>query len=202
MKPLPLSFYQGGDVVQIAKNLIGKGFFTRFGALTGGVIIETEAYAGITDQASHAYNGRRTRRTETMYKEGGHAYVYTCYGMHYLVNAVTATSGVPHAVLIRAILPTRGFDTMLERRKKKVLDRTLCGGPGALCQALGITKECDGWPLNRYPMIIGDLGYIIPSSLINASKRIGVDYAGADALLPYRFHLLEINQPTRNDELW
>ncbi|MBF8263283.1 MAG: putative 3-methyladenine glycosylase [Parachlamydiales bacterium] len=191
MNPLPLSFYHSTDVVQIAKNLIGKGLFTQFGPLTGGIIIETEAYAGISDKASHAYNGRRTRRTETMYALGGCAYVYVCYGMHYLLNAVTATQEIPHAVLIRAILPTHGIDTMLQRRKKEDLDRTLCGGPGALCQALGITKECNGWPLDKPPLVISDLGYEIPSSLIQASKRIGVDYAGADALLPYRLELID-----------
>jgi DNA-3-methyladenine glycosylase len=190
MTPLPLSFYQSSDVVQIARNLIGKGLFTRFGSLTGGIIIETEAYAGITDRASHAFNGRHTERTETMYKSGGHAYVYVCYGMHYLLNAVTAVQGIPHAVLIRAILPTCGIDAMLKRRKKEILDRTLCGGPGALCQSLGITKKSNGWLLNHPSLTIGDLGYDIPSSLIEASQRIGVDYAGPDALLPYRFQLI------------
>jgi DNA-3-methyladenine glycosylase len=190
MKPLRLAFYQSADVVQIAKNLIGKGLLTRFGPLTGGIIIETEAYAGVNDRASHAYNNRRTKRTETMFGPGGRAYVYVCYGMHYLLNAVTAKENIPHAVLIRAILPTRGIETMLRRRKKEIFDGTLCGGPGALTQALGITKECNGAMLNKLPLLICDLGYEIPPSLIHASRRIGVDYAGIDAQLPYRFQLV------------
>jgi DNA-3-methyladenine glycosylase len=189
MKPLPISFYQSQDVVSIAKNLLGKGLFTQFGCLTGGIIIETEAYAGITDRASHAYSGRRTARTEVMYGPGGRAYVYFCYGMHYLLNAVTGPKNIPHAVLIRAILPTEGIETMLERRKKKKLDPTLCNGPGTLCSALGITKEQNGIAINHSPLIICDLKIPFREEEIEATKRIGVDYAGPDASLPYRFLL-------------
>jgi DNA-3-methyladenine glycosylase len=189
MKPLALSFYQDTDVVAIAKKLLGKGLFTRFGNETGGLIIETEAYAGINDRASHAYAGRRTPRTEIMYGPGGRAYVYFCYGMHYLLNAVTAPLNTPHAVLIRAILPTIGIQTMLERRGKKKLDKTLCNGPGALCQALGITKEHNGLVLDRFPLLIGDMGDQVREDQIHALPRVGVDYAGPDASLPYRFVL-------------
>jgi len=189
MKPLPLSFYQSDDVVSIAKKLIGKGLFTHFGPQTGGLIIETEAYAGIYDRASHAFGGRRTARTEIMYGPGGKAYVYFCYGMHYLLNAVTAAKNIPHAVLIRAILPLEGIETMLERRNKKKADQTLCNGPGSVCKALGITKEHNGLPLNHPPLMICDLGHQIREDQIHATPRIGVDYAGSDASLPYRFQL-------------
>src|ERR1043166_9259202 len=104
-------FYIRNNVVQISKKLLGKYLFTkRFGVITGGMIIETEAYAGITDRASHAYGNRRTARTEIMYGEGGIAYVYLCYGIHSLFNVVTNLEGIPHAVLIRAIEPTDGID--------------------------------------------------------------------------------------------
>lgn len=189
MKPLPLSFYQSDDVKAIAKNLLGKALFTEFGTQTGGIIIETEAYAGVEDRASHAYGGRRTARTEIMYGPAGHAYVYFCYGMHYLLNAVTAPKNTPHAVLIRAILPTTGIETMIERRRKKKLDKTLCNGPGALCAALGITKEHNGLTLNRSPLIICDLGYQVREDEVQATERVGVDYAGPDAALLYRFIL-------------
>lgn len=189
---LPLSFYQSTDVVSIAQNLLGKGLFTNFdGAVTGGIIIETEAYAGMTDRASHAYGGRRTPRTEIMYEAGGHAYIYFCYGMHYLLNAVTAPKDTPHAVLIRAITPTVGLEFMLARRNKKILDRTLCNGPGTLCKALGITKSCNGLSLNSFPIKVCDLGCPIDPSKILASPRIGVNYAGPDAALPYRFQLFD-----------
>jgi DNA-3-methyladenine glycosylase len=190
MTPLPRSFYQSDDVVQIAKNLLGKALFTRFGPLTGGLIIETEAYAGVSDRASHAFGGRRTSRNEAMYGPGGTAYVYFCYGIHYLLNAVTGKAGLPHAVLIRAILPTVGIDAMLERRGKMQLDRTLCFGPGALCSALGITKQQNERPLDSLPLLIADMGYDIAPALIEESPRIGVDYAGPDALLPYRFQII------------
>ena len=101
---IPLSFYQSDDVVFLARSLLGKSLLTFLdGKLTGGIITETEAYAGINDKASHAYGGRKTKRTEVMYREGGVCYVYLCYGIHYLFNVVTGKKDVPHAVLIRGI---------------------------------------------------------------------------------------------------
>lgn len=183
--PLPLSFYQSDDVVDVAKKLLGKGLFTEIGGhLTGGIIIETEAYAGAGDRASHAYGNRRTKRTETMFQKGGIAYVYLCYGIHSLLNAVTADEDIPHAVLIRAIQPTAGIDLMLKRRKKTTLEG-LASGPGALTAALGITLAHNASPLNSESLWIADLG--IESEQIISGPRIGVDYAGPDALLPYRF---------------
>src|SRR4051812_45478122 len=113
---LKKSFYQRDDVVQVAKELLGKYLFTHIdGKLTGGIITETEAYAGVIDRASHAYGGRRTARTEIMYGEGGTAYVYLCYGIHSLFNVVTNKKGTPHAILIRALHPTHGVETILKR---------------------------------------------------------------------------------------
>lgn len=114
---LPESFYTRTDVVMIAKELLGKTLVTNFGGVaTAGMIVETEAYAGVADKASHAYGGRRTTRTEIMYMHGGTAYVYLCYGIHHLFNVVTNVRDVHHAVLIRAIEPLAGIDIMLERR--------------------------------------------------------------------------------------
>ena len=136
---LQRSFYTRQDVVQIAKDLIGKYIFTHFnGEITGGIIIETEAYEGITDRASHAYGGRRTARTEVMYADGGVAYVYLCYGMHSLFNIVTNIQGVPHAVLIRGIYPSVGKEMMKMRTQKPELVRGSGIGPGKVSKLLGI----------------------------------------------------------------
>ena len=117
---LERDFYIRENVVLVAKELLGKVLFTKInGKITAGIISETEAYAGITDRASHAYNNRRTARTEIMFAEGGTAYVYLCYGMHHLFNVVTNKKDIPHAVLIRAIKPIDGIPTILKRRNRK-----------------------------------------------------------------------------------
>lgn len=181
-------FYQRTDVVAVAKDLLGKYLFTQIGGLlTGGMIIETEAYGGVVDKACHAYNGRRTKRTEIMYAPGGVSYVYFCYGMHHLLNVVTNVKDIPEAVLIRAILPTEGIEKMLQRRNKEALDKTLTSGPGALCQALGITLEHNGLSLSHSPLWIEDRGVKLKEDQILKTPRIGIDYAGEDALLPWRF---------------
>jgi DNA-3-methyladenine glycosylase len=182
---LSLDFYQQEDVVNIARDLIGKSIFTQFeGKLTGGVIIETEAYKGPEDLASHAYNNRRTLRTEVMYHAGGIAYVYICYGIHCLLNVVTNRIGIPHAVLIRALYPTHGIEFMQERRKKL---SALCLGPGTLTQALGVTRLHNGISLMHAPLWIEDTGFAIDRNLIIATPRIGIAYAKEHALLPWRF---------------
>ncbi len=181
---LPSSFYQRDDVVLIAKQLVGKQLFSRIGnQLTGGIIIETEAYRGPDDRACHAFNHRRTPRTEVMFQDGGIAYVYLCYGMHNMLNVVTAASGTPHAVLIRALYPTHGMEAMLKRRG----NLKLTNGPGSLCQALGITREHNGLSLEGPSIWIDEPDYPFDFGEIKATPRIGVDYAGVDALLPWRF---------------
>lgn len=182
MSPL---FYQRDDVCEVARALLGKALFTRNsgGVVTGGLITETEAYAGVVDRASHAYGGRRTARTEVMYRAGGVAYVYLCYGIHCLLNAVTNVQGVPHAVLIRALEPTRGIELMRKRRK----NRAIAPGPGALCEALGIRLRHNGASLQGTALWIEDVGTVVSPSSVLATPRIGVAYAGEDAKLPYRF---------------
>jgi DNA-3-methyladenine glycosylase len=175
--------------VQVARDLLGKYLFSDFGTLTGGMIIETEAYAGAEDRACHAFNNRRTKRTETMFSSGGVAYVYLCYGIHHLLNVVTSVKDEPHAVLIRALLPTHGVPTMQKRRTKPALDHTLTNGPGSLCQALAITLEENGASFHSSSLFIQDLGEKVKEEEIIAGPRIGVEYAKEDALLPWRFCL-------------
>jgi len=190
MPKLPESFYTRKDVVKISKELLGKVLCSCIeGHLTKVVIVETEAYAGVTDKASHAYGGRRTKRTEIMFWRGGYAYIYLCYGMYSLFNVVTHTEGTPHAVLIRGAVPLSGVDTMLQRTGKQKADKNFLIGPGKLAKALGLHFSFTGTPLSGDLIWIEDRGIKVPAKAINASPRIGVDYAGEDALLPYRFTL-------------
>ena len=190
MAKLPLSYFQSDDVVLLAKLLLGKYLFTNFnGILTGGMITETEAYEGITDRASHAYGGLRTNRTEIMYDTGGKSYVYLCYGIHYLFNIVTSKKEIPHAILIRGILPSTGIDEILKRTGKSKNGYHLTNGPGKLTKALGITTEHNGLLLNGNKVWLEDRGVTCSDEMIKRGRRIGIEYAGKDALLPYRFVL-------------
>lgn len=190
MPKLPFSFYQNTDVNSLAVQLLGKQLFTLIdGELTGGTIVETEAYNGIDDRASHAYGGRLTNRTEIMYQAGGVSYVYLCYGIHHLFNVVTAPEGTPHAVLIRGIEPVSGLDVMLRRRNMSTLKPNLTGGPGALAKALGIDKILNAKDLLGDEIWIEDNGISIPGQTVVASPRVGVDYAGDHALLPWRYYV-------------
>jgi DNA-3-methyladenine glycosylase len=190
MKKLDTAFYNRADVVKIARDLIGKVLVTHFdGALTYGRIVETEAYAGAVDRASHAFGNRRTNRTEVMFQKGGLAYVYLCYGIHHLFNVVTNKQDVPHAVLIRAIDPIHGIHTMLERTGKRVADYTLTKGPGNVSKALGIYTKHTGFNLLDEDIYIASDDFVPDKKQILATPRIGVDYAGEDAKLPYRFIL-------------
>ncbi|MFT4017130.1 MAG: DNA-3-methyladenine glycosylase [Agriterribacter sp.] len=190
LKKLDYEFYNRTNVVKIAKELIGKLLVTRFdGIETSGRIVETEAYNGIADRASHAWNNRRTSRTEIMFGDAGMAYVYLCYGIHHLFNIVTNEKDIPNAVLIRAIEPVTGIDIMLERTGKKKPDRTLGSGPGNVAKALGIFTKHTGINLLDDLMFVADDNFKVTNKDVLATPRIGVDYAGEDALLPYRFVL-------------
>ena len=174
----------------IARELLGKILVTRFdGKRTSGRIVETEAYNGVVDRASHAWSGRRTRRTEVMFGHGGTAYVYLIYGIHHLFNVVTNSKDVPHAVLIRALDPLEGIPLMLERTDKAVADHTLTRGPGNVSRALGLHVSNTGTSLLGSEIYIGDDGWRPRRADIVAGPRIGVDYAGPDAGLPYRFFI-------------
>ena len=187
-KKLPLHFYERSDVCLVAQELLGKVLVTNFDkVLTAGRIVETEAYNGIVDKASHAFNNRRTNRTEIMYGHGGVAYVYLCYGIHHLFNVVTNLQNVPHAVLIRAVEPVKGVPFMLERTGKLKAGFDLTRGPGNVSKALGISVKSTGSSLLGDEIFIADDGLTIAVKDIIVSARIGVDYAAEDALLPYRF---------------
>ena len=188
LKKLNLDFYLGKDVVKIANELLGKILVTNIGNIhTSARIVETEAYIAIADKASHSYNGRRTNRNEHMYAKGGVSYVYICYGMHHLFNVVTNEKNIPDAVLIRAAEPLNGIEEMLIRTGKKKLDNTLTKGPGNMSRALGISKIHSGISLRGSEIFLADDGFVFSAKEIGTSKRIGVDGAGEDALLPYRF---------------
>jgi len=190
MKKLPIEFYNHHDVTAIAKALLGKILVTKFdGITTSGRIVETEAYVALTDKASHSFGGKRTSRNEHMYAAAGTSYVYICYGMHHLFNVVTNKKGIPDAVLIRAVEPIQGIDDMLIRTGKKKLDYTLTRGPGNVGKALGINKLHSGLNLLKNEIYIADDGFEYNAATIVAGKRIGIDGAGKDALLPYRFYI-------------
>jgi DNA-3-methyladenine glycosylase len=190
MKKVPLSFYDRKDVIQIAKELLGKILVTNFdGLITSGRIVETEAYVGIVDKASHSFGGRRTARNEHMYAAAGTAYVYICYGMHQMMNIVTNKKEIPDAVLIRALEPLEGIDIMLQRTGKSFLDYTLTRGPGNVGKALGIFKHHSGSFLLDNEIYLLNDNYTITNEAIGISRRIGVEGAGEHSLLPYRFYV-------------
>ncbi|MEP7236850.1 MAG: DNA-3-methyladenine glycosylase [Ferruginibacter sp.] len=190
MKKLPIQFYKRTDVLLIARELIGKIIVTNFdGVITSGRIVETEAYIAFTDRASHSHGGKRTARNEHMYANAGTTYVYICYGMHHLFNVVTNAKDVPDAVLIRAVEPLTGIDTMLKRTGKLKLDNTLTKGPGNAAKALGISKIHSGNNLIQNEIYIADDGFKIEQTSIGISRRIGVEGSGDAALKPYRFYV-------------
>ncbi len=193
MPKLKRYYYLQEDVVAVAKDLLGKTLCTRIsGKLTTGIITETEAYAGINDRASHSFGGKRTSRNEMMYAKGGTSYVYLCYGIHHLFNVVTNKENTPHAVLIRAIKPLDGIATILHRRKHKNLAKNTSAGPGTISQALGISTTLNGEDLTGTKIWRQDDGIKVLKQNIISGPRIGVDYAGEDAKLPYRFILQKI----------
>lgn len=186
---LPQTFYQRSDVTEIAKDLLGKELVCSSSeGLTSGIIVEVEAYSGAVDKASHAYGLKKTRRTETMFRQGGVAYVYLCYGIHHLFNVVTNTEGNPDAVLIRAVEPLQGLDLMKVRRNSGRTNN-LTSGPGKLSQALGIKTA-----IHNNMSLRSNLIYVRENpnqSVFNTvtGKRIRIDYAGEDKHLPWRYYI-------------
>lgn len=182
------SFYQRSRVDNIARDLLGKVLVSRFNnMLTSGVIVETEAYS-YKEKGCHAYNNLRTARTETMFDQGGTMYVYLCYGIHNMFNVVTNKKDKAEAVLIRALEPVEGMDVMMKRASVKNIHR-ITSGPGKLAKALGIDRTWDGELLTGDDVWVEDSGTKIASNKIVATSRVGIDYAGDDALLPWRFYL-------------
>ena len=190
-RALARSFYLQ-PTLRVARALLGKvlAHETPEGR-TAGRIVEVEAYRGPADRAAHTAGGHRSPRNETMWGPPGHAYVYVVYGMHHCVNVVTQPAGVPEAVLLRALEPLDGIDLMRVRRRLPDAPAwRLCRGPGALCQALAVTRRDDGADLVLGPLRILD-GAPVPARLVRHTSRIGVAYAGADALRPWRYLVLD-----------
>lgn len=187
---LPIAYYEQPDVVALAKGLIGKYLCTAIdGLYCAGMIVETEAYCGATDKACHAHFNRRTKRTETMWGPGGHAYIYLCYGIHSLFNIVTNVEGKADAVLVRAVEPEAGLEHMMQRRKMAKPLHTLTAGPGAMSQAMGIQVRYNGISLGGDLIWIEDRGPSIPDQALLVGNRVGIAYAKEDAHLPWRFRL-------------
>lgn len=186
---LPRAFYTRTDVVAVARGLLGSLLVVpaRSGRRVSGIIVETEAYRGPEDRASHAYGGRRTRRTETMYAGGGTAYVYFVYGMYHQFNVVTGVAHVPHAVLVRALEPVEGL-ALMRRRRGGGPDRNLTSGPGKVCVALGIDRRLDGANLLGRRVWLEE-GRPVGAAAIAAGPRIGIDYAEGWVGRPWRFWL-------------
>lgn len=184
---VPRAFYMHPDVVTVARRLLGTRLVVpaHDGRRVSGIIVETEAYRGPEDRASHAYGGRRTGRTETMYGRGGTAYVYFVYGMYHQFNVVTNAADVPHAVLVRALEPVEGIDLMRRRRGGEP-DRNLTSGPGKLCVALGIDRRLDRADLLGRRVWI-EPGRRVASAAIASGPRIGIDYAEDWVERPWRF---------------
>jgi DNA-3-methyladenine glycosylase len=190
-KKVRLSWYQRDNVVEIARGLLGNVLCTNIdGLITKGKIVETEAYSGTDDRACHANGHRKTKRNEIMFADGGHAYVYLCYGIHHLFNVVTNIEGRADAVLIRAVEPLDGIDVMLRRRALKNANRRITAGPGMLSDALGIKTHHNGALLDGDTIWI-EVGKTPANEQIVSTTRIGVSYAGEDALKPWRFYIKE-----------
>jgi len=187
MKKLPREFYTRSDVLEVARDLLGKKLvvLNRNGSRVAGIIVETEAYRGPEDKASHAYNSRRTQRTETMFGCGGTAYVYFVYGMYNQFNVVTNGADVPHAILVRALEPSEGLD-IIRRRRRGRSEYELTSGPGRLCLAMGIDRRLDKADLLGDRVWIEE-GVSISPRQIARGPRIGIDYAEEWIKKPWRF---------------
>jgi len=186
---LERSFYTSRDALTAARDLLGKTLVVPVssGVRVSGRIVETEAYCGVEDRAAHSYGGRLTDRTRVMFGPGGFSYVFFVYGMYNQFNVVTSDEGVPHVVLIRALEPVENIEAMRERRGK-MPDLNLTSGPGKLCIAMGIDKRLYGADLTGKRVWIEHADRVNDDEVV-VTERIGIDYAGEDALKPWRFYI-------------
>ncbi len=184
MSSLARTFYER-DALRLARALLGKLLVhDTADGVTAGRIVEVEAYRGPADRAAHSAGGRRTPRNEVMWGAAGHAYVYFVYGMHWCANVVAAAPGEPEAVLLRAVEPVEGLGLMRARRAAPVADAHLARGPANLCRAFGIDRAQNGADLVAGALRILDAP-AVPARRVVRTPRIGVDYAGEDAALPW-----------------
>lgn len=189
---LPIEFYLKSDVVSLARDLIGKLIVSEIeGAMTSGIIVETEAYKAPEDKASHAYNNKLTSRTMTMFEEGGISYIYLVYGFHHLFNVVTGSEGTAHAILVRAIQPVENIELMMSRRSSDSLSYNLTNGPGKWTEAMGINRGLNGVKLYMpdSPIKIYRTENIYTEKEIISSPRVGIPYAEDYIDKPWRFRL-------------
>ncbi len=172
-------------MAQVARARLGARLISTVGGTrTAGAIVETEAYGGPDDPASHAATrAGRTRRNATMFGPPFRAYVYRSYGMHWCVNVVTGAEGEPQAVLLRGLEPLEGEEGMARRRHGR---RPLAAGPGRLCEALGIDRSLDGHDLSKPPLLLVP-GWAVPDARVGVSGRVGVKVA---AHWPLRFYVV------------
>ena len=190
MKKLGLDFYLRNDVVSLSKELLGKLLCTNIdGNITKAIIVETEAYKAPEDRACHAHGNKLTPRTESMYRAGGIAYVYTCYGIHQLFNVISGEKGFAHPILIRGVEPIEGIDLMLQRRKQEKLTKNIAAGAGLVVVAMGIKKSQNGISLLENEIWIEDAIAIAEKNII-ASPRVGMNFEGPYKLIPWRFRIL------------
>lgn len=188
-KPLPKKFYLE-ETVAVARALLGCVLWRRLeGELVAARIVETEAYLGANDAASHARGGLRSQRNSSMYLEGGHAYVYFTYGMHYCMNVVTNEADIAEAVLLRAAEPLSHLELVKARRPVAKREFDLMNGPAKLCAALDIDKRLDGTSLASNELFISRRDITVDDADVSVTPRVGVDYAGDAAHWPLRFFL-------------
>ena len=189
-RKLPRSFYLA-DTVSVARALLGCTLWRRLddGTVLAARLVETEAYLGANDPASHARRGLRSERNQSMYLAGGHAYVYFTYGMHWCLNVVAQEEGIAEAVLLRAAEPLQGVDLMRERRPKAKRDRDLLNGPGKLCMAMDIDRRLDGAWLRGESLWITAPERPPSDGEVAVSPRVGVEGAGDAAWWPLRFYI-------------
>lgn len=189
-RKLPRAFFHH-DTVEVARALLGCVLWRRLehGELLSARIVETEAYLGANDMASHARRGLRSPRNESMYAEGGTAYVYFTYGMHWCLNVVTQEADIAEAILLRAAEPLRGIEAMRERRPKAKKDHELMNGPGKICMAMDIDRTLDGQSLRGETLWLTERDIAIADTDIAVSPRVGIDNSGDAASWPLRFFL-------------
>ncbi|MHC4994358.1 MAG: DNA-3-methyladenine glycosylase [Planctomycetota bacterium] len=184
------------EPAELARALLGQTLVRVLdnGPRLAGRIVETEAYLGAPDRAAHTFGARRTPRNETMWLDGGHAYVYFTYGMHHCVNVVAQRNGQPTACLVRALEPLEGLDVMhahrtAKRHGAKLKTTDLASGPAKLCQALAIDRQLDGLDLTTDTRLWIEKAPPVSHNNIATSARIGVQYAGDWADKPLRFFI-------------
>jgi DNA-3-methyladenine glycosylase len=181
---LPVAFFRR-PAESVATELLGTVLVSMIdGEITAGRIVETEAYLGYDDPASHGYLHRRNARNIALFGPPGSWYVYLSYGMHWCANLVCQRAGLASAVLLRALQPLAGQEVM-SRRRSGVLERDLCSGPGKLCQALGISRELDGITMATSPVIVRPPEKW-EETPVSITPRIGITKA---ADWPLRFHV-------------